>query len=67
MARHDESDLTLLNDRNIHALHQALKIERERVDTALQKAENAIKTVTMLQQEIIGLRAQLAAILQARM
>lgn len=66
MARHDESELTLINDKNIHALHEAFKLERVRVDEANKKAENALRTVAMLQQDIQALRAQLAAILASR-
>lgn len=66
MARHDESELTLLNDRNIHALHEALKIERARVDETLKKAEDSARMVAQLRSEIETLRATLNAILAAR-
>ena len=66
MARHDESELTLLNERNIQALHQAVKDDRQKVNEAFKEAREAKAQVAMLKSEIDGLRAQLAAILQAR-
>lgn len=66
MARHDESELTLLNERNIHALHEAIKDDRQKVNDAIKEAKEAKAQVAMLKSEIDGLRAQLAAILQAR-
>jgi len=66
MARHDESELTLINERNIHALHEALKIERDRVSELNKKLDNALNSVVMLQQDIMALRGQLATIMNMR-
>lgn len=66
MAIHDETEMTILNNRNIHALHEAMKFERARVDDLLKKVEGANKTVASLHEEINQLRAQLAAIIAMR-
>lgn len=66
MARHDESELTLINERNIHALHEAIKDDRVKIAQANEKADNALRTVATLQTEIANLRVQLATILNMR-
>lgn len=66
MARHDESELTLINERNIHALHEALKAERQRVNDLSKRLDGALNTVATLQSDIMALRGQLAAIMNMR-
>lgn len=66
MARHDESELTMLNDRNIKALYEAIKLDQKKLEVVEKKVEDSMRAVTMMNQQILDLRAQLAAILQAR-
>ena len=66
MAVHDESDMTVMNNKNIIALHEALKIERSRGDQLEQHVADALRSVLQLQQEMNELRTQTINMLNAR-
>ncbi len=66
MARHDETEMTLMNDRNIHALHEALKIEQRRTDALQTQVEAQNRTIAGVRQEIDNLRTSLVAMIAAR-
>lgn len=67
MALHDESDMTIINNKNIIALHEALKIERTRNDQLEKNVADAMREVVQLRQEMNELRVQTLNMLNARM
>lgn len=67
MALHDESEMTIINNKNIIALHEALKIERSRNDQLEKNVADVMRTVVQLQQEMMELRTQTVNMLNARM
>lgn len=67
MARHDESELTLLNDRNIHALNEAIKREQIRIDILVERMETANRSIAMLRAEFEDLRTSLINMISARL
>lgn len=67
MALHDESEMTIINNKNIIALHEALKIERKRGDQLEKNIADAMRAVSQLQQEMADLRTQTVNMLNARM
>lgn len=66
MAVHDESEMTIMNNKNIIALHGALKIERERNDQLEQRVADCLRSVTQMQQEMGELRQQMINMFNAR-
>lgn len=66
MALHDESEMTILNNKNINALHEALKIERSRSDQLEQRMADCLRAVTQMQTELTELRQQMINMFNAR-
>lgn len=66
MAVHDESDMTIMNNKNIIALHGALKVERQRGDQLERNVADALRAVTQMRQEIAELRQQMMNLFNAR-
>lgn len=67
MARHDESELTIINDRNIHSLHQALKMQRDQIEALKQQLEAQNRAVVTLRGEFTQMRESFIQMLTARL
>lgn len=55
-----------INERNIHALHEAIKEDRVKIDELKGKVESLSKQTAMYQTELNAMRGQLAVVM-ARM
>ena len=56
----------IVNKKNIDALHNALKHERDRVSELNKEIDNLNNRVSMFQEELATLRQQLAAMISLR-